>query len=160
MLVKWDCNQSAFCWRPQCALAVKWSNYIRKCPFLFNLILNFRSCFFSACPVQTSIMWMQLFFFWLTLTDIVVLSFFHSFFLPVAWAIDLAVQGCKYRCGFFHSRPSTFYTYSPVHPFTQPPLNASSHVVHTFWNAEASAAWKISLHLALPPVFLTSHCVL
>ncbi len=34
--------------------------------------------FFSACAIQTPIVSMQLFFFWLTLTDIVVLSFFLS----------------------------------------------------------------------------------
>lgn len=33
------------------------------------------------------------------------LPFLHLFFLPVTWPIDLAVQGCKYHCGFFHSRP-------------------------------------------------------
>lgn len=38
--------------------------------------------------------------------------FFHSFFLPVTWAIDLAVQGCKYHCGFFHSCP---WTFTPIH---------------------------------------------
>lgn len=100
--------------------------------FLISLILHSRSFFFfSACPVQTPIMSMQLFFFWLTLTDIVVLSFFlsffHSFFLPVAWAIDLAVQGCKYHCGFFSFAPLNFYTCSPTHPSIHSSLHASSH---------------------------------
>lgn len=83
--------------------------------FLFSLIHNFRSCFFfffSFCMSCTSIISLQLFLFWLTPTEIVVLSFFLSFFLslvlPVAWAVDLAVQGCKYHCRFFHPCPLTF----------------------------------------------------
>lgn len=36
------------------------------------------------------------------------LSFFLSLVLPVAWAVDLAVQGCKYHCRFFHPCPLTF----------------------------------------------------
>ena len=112
-------------------------------------------------------------FLWLTLTDIVVLSFFlpfflsfflfflpfvhsfflsffltflsffHPFFLPVAWAVDLAVQGCKYHCVFFHSCPST-----------STPLFTHLHTFCTFWVAGVSAAWKISLHLALPPPYI------
>lgn len=79
------------------------------------------------------------------------LPFFHSFFLPVAWAIDLAVQGCKYHCGFFHSCPSTF---TPTHSLMHWSPHALSHVVRAFWVAGVSAAWKISLHLALQPPYI------
>lgn len=71
------------------------------------------------------------------------LSFFHPFFLPVAWAVDLAVQGCKYHCVFFHSCPST-----------STPLFTHLHMFCTFWVAGVSAAWQISLHLALPPPYI------
>lgn len=43
------------------------------------------------------------------------LPFLHLFFLPVAWPIDLAVQGCKYHCGFFHSCFPLFVFFSLSH---------------------------------------------
>lgn len=58
---------------------------------------------------------MQLFLFFLIDTHwhccAFFLPFLHLFFLPVAWPIDLAVQGCKYHCVFFHSRPSLLYLF-------------------------------------------------
>lgn len=46
-----------------------------------------------------------------SLTLLCFLSSFHSFFLPMAWPVDLAVQGCKYHCGLFQ----------PLDPFTLHP---------------------------------------
>lgn len=96
------------------------------------------------------------FFFWLTLTDIVVLSFFLSFlylfFLPVAWAVDLAVQGCKYHCRLLHSRPSIFPHQSSYISCIHLSWCASSDDAHPRVTG-ASAAWKISLHFALSLFF-------
>lgn len=72
------------------------------------------------------------------------LPFLHLFFLPVAWPIDLAVQGCKYHCGFFHSRPSLvslFFTsiYVRVHSLTSC-LSTLREL------AEVSSCWGLQLH--------------
>lgn len=125
------------------------------------LIQSFMGCCFSACAVQTSILSMQLFFFWLTLTEIVVLSFFHSFFLvsPVAWAIDLAVQGCKYHCGF--SMPLNSHTGSSTYPFTHPSAQASSRVsIYAYAYMRWVVAWKIQSlpPTVAPPIHLTACC--
>lgn len=56
---------------------------------------------------------------WHSLTLLCFLSFFHSFFLPVAWAVDLAVQGCKYHCGLVHKCP---WTFTPAHLYIHEPV--------------------------------------
>lgn len=81
--------------------------------FLFNLILCFRPYFFLHVLFKLPLCQCNFSFSdWHSLTLLCFLSFFlssfHSFFLPLAWPIDLAVQGCKYHCGLFHSCPSTF----------------------------------------------------
>lgn len=117
-------------------------------PFLF--ILSFRLCFFFCMSWSNPLCQCNFSFSdWHTLTLLCLLSFFfHSFFLPVAWAIDLAVQGCKYHCGFFHSCPSTSYTYSLLRPFTQSMLHALSHCVHIL------SCW----HLCCPATTLHPLC--
>lgn len=57
---------------------------------------------------------MQLFvFYWRFIWRLCFLSSFHLFFLPTAWAVDLAVQGCKY-----HWTLSAPFSPFMLHPFS------------------------------------------
>lgn len=78
------------------------NNHHRQCPFYSvclkssdsscmscsNSLWMLECCF--ASPIDT--LWCCCAFF---------LSSFHLFFLPLAWVVGLAVQGCKYHCALF-----------------------------------------------------------
>lgn len=117
------------------------NNHHRQCPFYSvclkssdsscmscsNSLWMFECCF--ASPIDT--LWCCCAFF---------LSSFHLFFLPLAWVVGLAVQGCKYHCALFQL--------FDLHV---------THVKAIFSVAGASAAWKILVLLFLCP-HLTPHC--
>lgn len=127
--------------------------HIKECPFYQIWVI-----FLSACPFQTPIMSVQLFF---SLIDThwhccaFFLPFFHSFFLPVAWAVDLAVQGCKYHCGFFHSHtPRLYFTFTSICKHGRHMYQATSVLVELL---------EPLLHDSILPsrwFILTLHCVL
>lgn len=116
-------------------------------PLLF--CLTFRSCFFFSC-MSCSNHYFNAFLCLIDTLTLCFLSFFHSFFLPVPWAIDLAVQGCKYHCGFFHSCPSTL---TPLHPLYSS-IQRYMHQVHLLscwglWCMKDFAPSCSTLHPAL-----------